>query len=100
MKRSIIHDENRLWFWPSIAVMKKLLYEILENIGIGSALKDTAQDNPILSICREYLIASVAVEFGNLNWCKPIRRDPARLSQPDSSTNIKWYDLKEDRLWR
>jgi hypothetical protein len=39
MKRSIIHDEDRLWFWPSVAVMKKLFDEILENIGIGSALE-------------------------------------------------------------
>jgi hypothetical protein len=33
------------WFWPSVAVMKKLFDEILENIGIGSALKYTAQEH-------------------------------------------------------
>lgn len=67
MKRSIIHNEDRLWVWLSVTVMKKLLDEILENIGIGSALEYPAQDDPILSIGREYLIASIAVKFGNLN---------------------------------
>jgi hypothetical protein len=49
---------NRFWLRPSVAKLKKLVDEVFENIGIGSALKYTSEDNFIQSICREYLIAS------------------------------------------
>jgi hypothetical protein len=50
-------------------VLKELLDEVFEDIGISSALEYSTQDQSILSIRREYLIASVPVKFGNLNWC-------------------------------
>jgi hypothetical protein len=48
-------------------VLKELPNEILEDIGISSALEYSTQDKSILSIRREYLIASVPVEFRDLN---------------------------------
>jgi hypothetical protein len=39
MKRSIIHNENRPWLWLSVAVLKELLDEVFEDIGISSALE-------------------------------------------------------------
>jgi hypothetical protein len=82
MKRSIIHNEDRLWFWPPVAMLQKLLDEGFENIGIGSALKYPSEHNSILSICSEYLIASIPVELRNLDWCHTERgpTGPSKLS--------------------
>jgi hypothetical protein len=49
-------------------MLQKLLDEVFENIGIGSALKYPSEYNSILSICREYLIATIPVELRNLDW--------------------------------
>jgi hypothetical protein len=80
MDRRIVHDKDRLRFWPFTTVLEKLLNKILKDGGIRRSLKYTCKNNGILCICRQNLIG--VTPSGD----QAVRLNPIRLSQPDSST--------------
>jgi hypothetical protein len=68
--------------------MKKLTNEVLEDCSIRGALEYTREQDSIVAVCRQYLVALVTMEVGYLQWCRAYRR-PVRLNpiqHPDSST--------------
>jgi hypothetical protein len=47
-------------------MLKKLINEILEDCSIRGSLKYTREQNPILAICRQYLVQSIAKSASSL----------------------------------
>ncbi|KMP02203.1 hypothetical protein CIHG_06981 [Coccidioides immitis H538.4] len=83
MKGCIIHNQDRPRLRPSTAVMQKFFNKVLKDQGISRALENTRRNNTILGICRQYLIPSVTMKFGDLSKCYSKRR-PTSPSGADS----------------
>lgn len=69
VERGIIHYKHRFRFRPLSTVLEKLLYKRFEEHCISWPLKNTRQDDTILCVGWQDLIALTAVKLRYLDWC-------------------------------
>jgi hypothetical protein len=69
MEGCIVHHKHGFWLRPYPAVLEKLLDKRFEECSISRAFVNTRQNNTILRICCQCLVALAAMTFRYLNWC-------------------------------
>jgi hypothetical protein len=91
MEGGIIHHKNRPFCGVFPTAQKKILNKLFKNNGIRGTTENSGQNNTILGICREYLIALIMVKLGDLYWCNT-RRRPARASKSYSFVTARFIN--------
>jgi hypothetical protein len=83
VERRVVHDQHRLRFWLSAAVLKQLLDEILKDVAVSQSLEHAREKYAVLCVCWQDLVPTASMKLRDLHR-RNTKRGPASAPEADA----------------